>query len=326
MDAVDRAPALGVQEPTDALADLGLSLAERGVRGVDLFERRRGHVVGQGVRKDEVAVGQALHEGAGSQAVGTLVGEVGFAGDEQARDVGHQVVIDPEAAHRVVHGRVDSHRHLVGILAGDPLIDLEEVAVLLPDRVDPLPLDGVEQVEINAVSARPHAAALVADLLGGARGHVARHEVAEARVAALQEIIALVFRDVVGPPRVALLLRDPDAAVVAQRLRHQRQLRLVIAGYRNTCGVNLRETGVGEIRAAAMGAPDGGRIAGFRVGGEVKNVAVAAGREHHRVARVRADRAGPQVARHDAAGLAVDHHKVEHLGVRDAWSRVPAAI
>ena len=111
--------------------------------------------------------------------------------------VGHQVVIDPEAAHRVVHGRVDSHRHLVGILAGDPLVDLEEIAVLLPDRVEPLPLDGVEQVEIDAVSARPHAAALVADLLGGTRGHVARHQVAEARVPALQEVIALVFGDVV---------------------------------------------------------------------------------------------------------------------------------
>ena len=205
-----------------------------------------GQVVGQGARQDEVAVGQALHEGACPQAVGPLVREVGLAGDEEPRNGGHQVVIDPEAAHRVVHGRVDSHRRLVGILAGDPLVDLEEVAVLLPDLIQPQPLDGVAEVEIDAVSARPHAAPLVADLLGRARGHVARHQIAEARVAALQVVIALVFGDVVRPPAVSLLLGHPDPAVVAQRFRHQRQLRLVLTRHRNARGVNLRVARVGR--------------------------------------------------------------------------------
>ena len=271
--------------------DLGLGLPERGVRGIDLLQLRRGQVVGQRAGQDEVAVGQPLHQGAGPQAVGPLVGEVGLAGDEESRDGGHQVVIDPEAAHRVVHGRVDSHRNLVGILAGDPLVDLEEVAILLPDLLQPEPLDGVAEVEIDAVSARPHAAALVADLLGRARGHVARHEVAEARVAALQVVIALVFGDVVGPPGVSLLLGDPDAAVVAERLRHERQLRLMLTRHRNACGVNLRVARVGEKRAAAIGPPDGGTVRRLGVGGEVEDVAVAAGGQHDRVAR---DTSGPR--------------------------------
>ena len=38
--------------------------------------------------------------------------------------------------------------------------------------------------------------------------------------------------------------------------------------------------------------------------------------EHHRVGRVRLDRAGDQVARHDAARPAVDDDEVEHLGAR----------
>ena len=96
----------------------------------------------------------------------------------------------------------------------------------------------------------------------------------------------------------------------------KRQLRLMVAGHRNARGVNLREARVGEIRSAAIGPPDGGAVRGLGVGRKVKDVAVAAGGQHHRVARIRADRAGPQVAGDDAAGLAVDHHEVEHFGVR----------
>ena len=81
------------------------------------------------VRQHEVAVGETLHQRAGAEPVGAVVGEVGLTGDEQARDVGAQVVVDPQSAHRVVDRRVDAHRHLVGVLAGDPLVHVEEVPV-----------------------------------------------------------------------------------------------------------------------------------------------------------------------------------------------------
>ena len=49
--------------------------------------------------------------------------------------VAHQVVVDPEPAHRVVDRGVDPHRHAVRVLAGDALVHLEEVAVALLDHV-----------------------------------------------------------------------------------------------------------------------------------------------------------------------------------------------
>src|SRR3989454_5656917 len=49
-----------------------------------------------------------------------------------------------------------------------------------------------------------HAPAFVAHLLGAARGDVPRGEVAVARVQPLKVVVALVVRDLVGTPRVAL--------------------------------------------------------------------------------------------------------------------------
>ena len=71
-----------------------------------------GQVVGDGVRDDEVAVGQALHHRARAEPVGAVVGEVRLADREQARDRRLEPVVDPEAAHRVVRRGVDPHRDL----------------------------------------------------------------------------------------------------------------------------------------------------------------------------------------------------------------------
>ena len=75
-----------------------------------LSNGRVGEVVADRGRQHEVAVGQALHQRAGAEPVGAVVGEVGLADHEQAGDRGLQVVVDPQAAHRVVDGRVDAHR------------------------------------------------------------------------------------------------------------------------------------------------------------------------------------------------------------------------
>ena len=62
-------------------------LAERRRVAGRPVERRRGQVVADRVGQDEVAVGQALHQRAGAEPVGAVVGEVGLADHEQARDV-----------------------------------------------------------------------------------------------------------------------------------------------------------------------------------------------------------------------------------------------
>src|SRR2546430_1637356 len=214
VEGVDGPPAVDLEERMRAPADVLLCFAERGVRGIELLRLRRGHIVRHGRGEDEIAVRQSLHEGARAQAVRTLIGEVGLAGDEEPGNGGHQMIVDPEPAHRVVRRRIDPHGHAISVVARDALVDLEEVAVLLPDVVEAEPRDGVGEVEIHAVAAGPDAATLVADLLGGARGDVARHEVAEARVASFEVVVALALRDVARAPRVALLLRDPDASVV----------------------------------------------------------------------------------------------------------------
>ena len=115
---------------------------------------------------------------------------------------------------------------------------------------------------------------------------------------------------------VAGFFRHPDAAVIAQRFAHQREFGLIIAGNRDAGRMNLRETGIGEGRAALIGAPDGGGVGAFGVGRKIEDVAVAAGSKHHGVGRIGLDLAGNQVAGDDAAGFAVDHDQVEHFGAR----------
>ena len=239
--------------------------------------------------------------------------EVGLAQYEQAGDVAHQVVIDPQAAHGVVGRRIDAHRHLVGVLVGDLLVHLEQVAVTLADGVLAQALDGSGKVQVHAAPARADAAAVVALFLGGAGGDVTRGQVAEARVLALQVVVALLLGDLVGRTVVALLLGRPAAAVVAERLRHEGQLGLVVAGLRDAGRVDLGVAGIGEQGAFLVGLPVGRYRTAHGVGGKVEHIDIAAGAETDRVGCVALHLAGHQVAHGDAAGHAVHHDQVEHL-------------
>ena len=144
-----------------------------------------------GVREDEIAVGEALHQRAGAEAVRTVVGEVGLPDDEQAGKVAHQIVIHPQAAHRVMHRRINAHRCLIRVLAGDLFIHVEEVAVAFADFVVAQTFDSVGEIKINTETARPNASPLIANLLRRARSDVARGEVAIAGILAFEEIIAV---------------------------------------------------------------------------------------------------------------------------------------
>ncbi len=106
-----------------------------GMAGMDFFELAARQVVADGVRDDEIAVGEALHQRAGAQAVGAVIGKIRFADDEQAGDGRHQVVIHPQAAHGVVNRGINAHGDLIRIFAGDALVHFEEVAVALFDYV-----------------------------------------------------------------------------------------------------------------------------------------------------------------------------------------------
>ena len=173
--------------------------------------------------------------------------------------------------------------------------------------------DRVGEVEVDPEPTGTDAAALVADVLRRPGRDVARHQVAEGRVDPLQVVVALLLGDLPGVALVLAGLRHPDPAVVAERLAHQGQLRLVVAGDRDAGRVDLGVAGIAEQGALAMRPPGRGDVAAHRVGGQEEDVAVAAAGQHDRVGEVGLDLAGRHVAGDDAAGLAVDDDQLEHL-------------
>ena len=125
-----------------------------------------------------------------------------------------------------------------------------------------------------------------------------------------QEIGAFLLGYLAGRAVVPFFLGRPDAPVIAQGLRHKRQLGLMIAADGDAGGMNLSVARVGEGRAFFVGAPGGGDVAPFGIGGKIKNVAVTAGGQNHRVGGVGRDFAGDKRTGDDALGMAVDEHQV----------------
>ena len=152
-------------------------------------------VVADRIRQYEIAVGQTLHQRRCAQTVRAVVGEVGLADRIQAGDRGHQVVIQPDTAHRIVHGRIDRHRFFVRIDVGDLFVHLEQVAVTFADRLFAEAVDCGRKVEEYGQAGLVDPEAGVATLFGGARRHVARHEIPEGRVTAFEVVVAVFFRD-----------------------------------------------------------------------------------------------------------------------------------
>ena len=216
------------------------------MRSVHLLQRIRGDVIRNRIRKNEVAVGEPLHQRAGAEAVGAVIGKIRFAGNEQPGNRGHQLVVNPQAAHGVVRRGVNAHRNLVGVFPGNLLVHVEEVAVFFAHHRFAHAANGVGEIQIDALSAGTDASPFVANFLGSSRSDVARHQVAETRVAALEIVIALVLGNLRRRARVALFLRHPHAAVIAQRFGHQRELGLIFAAHRNARRMNLREARIGE--------------------------------------------------------------------------------
>ena len=80
--------------------------------------------------------------------------------------------------------------------------------------------------------------------------------------------------------------------------------------------MNLRVARIGEERALLVSAIRRGDVATLGVGREEEDVAIAARGQHHRVACVRRDFAGNEIAHDDAFRVAIHEHEVEHLGPR----------
>src|SRR5690606_3570525 len=123
--------------------------------------------VADGDGQDEVTVREPLHERAGPQTVGAVVGEVSLPQRVQPRDGGHQVVVNPQAAHGVVGGGVNAHGGLHGVFAGDFPVHGEQVPVALQDDLLAQALDGFREVQVHRVARGAHAVAVVAHRFRG---------------------------------------------------------------------------------------------------------------------------------------------------------------
>ena len=86
---------------------------------------------------------------------------------------------------------INSHRNFVRILAGDALVHLEQIAVAIRDDVLAKTLDGIGEIEIHAEAGVADSAAFIANCFRIARRDIARNQIAEAGIAALQIIVAL---------------------------------------------------------------------------------------------------------------------------------------
>jgi hypothetical protein len=81
--------------------------------------------------------------------------------------------------------------------------------------------------------------------------------------------------------------------------------------------VNLRKAGIGEESAPLMRTPACGNVGAFSVGGQIIDVAVPAAGEDDRVCDMYAEFARNQIARDNAAGLAIDDEEVQHFRARN---------
>src|SRR5438132_11654271 len=83
----------------------------------------------------------------------------------------------------------------------------------------------------------------------------------------------------------------------------------------NAGGMDLGETRIGKKRAFFVGAIGRRDVAAARVGREIKNISVTAGREHDRIGCDVVDPTGAQISSDASLGMSFDNYDVEHFGL-----------
>ena len=248
-----------------------------------------------------------------------MVGEVGFAGCEEAFYRCLQFVVDPKSAHGVVYRRVNHHRCFVWVLVDDFLVHLEEVAVACFHFFFAQSFDCGFEVEVNGLSAS-HSVACVATFFGCSRGYVSRNKVSESRVASFQVVVS-VFFGYVGRFQFAcsygfcvfFLFRYPDSSVITQALAHQGEFGLIVAVYGYAGRVDLHVARVGEACSFFVALPCCRAVGVHGVGREVIYVAVASRGEYDGVSEPTFELSGLQVSCDDASCFAIDEYHVHHF-------------
>ena len=101
-----------------------------------------------------------------AQTVRAVIGEVGLSQNKQTREIRHEVIVNPQPAHRIVNRRINPHRRLIGILVRDLVIDVEEIAVALAHTSLRQTANRVRKIEIHSKPGCTNPTTLITDSLG----------------------------------------------------------------------------------------------------------------------------------------------------------------
>ncbi|MNI28010.1 hypothetical protein D3C73_817710 [compost metagenome] len=229
---------------------------------------------------------------------------------EQSGDIRHLVIIDPHAAHGVMHSREDFHRNFAGIIAHEFFIDFDNAAQLDVQLLRVL-VGEIQVHHVLAVNAQPLVDTYIKNLPGG---NIARHQIPVRRIFLLQKV-----------PRLAVLVGPDASAFTARRFRHQPQL--VIAGNRGR--MDLNEFTVGVMHSLLVYSAGSRSGVDDRVRCFAKNNAGTAARQNHRIRREGLNLHRLEILGTDAAAYAfiIQDHREEFpvLAFGDQAFGFPAA-
>ena len=226
-----------------------------------------------------------------------------FAGRVNSRHIGGLVLsIYPHAAHGVVHGGKNLHGFYARIDAQKLFVNFQDAFEFAIQRL----ARDVRHVEIYGGLSVQAEAFLIDDAMNGARGDVARDEIAVFRIPLFEKIKTLAFGNGSRRALIVGISWNPHAAAFASR-RFAHQAEFVFAG--NCGGMDLNEFAVRVVNALLKKSGLRGAGADDGIGGASKNRADSAGGKNHRVGGVRSHFHGAQIHGADTAAHAgfIDH-------------------
>ena len=326
VDAIHRAFTLNLHQAVNLLLYFLLCFSElRQVGGHTRYADLVAEVVLNGIRKYKVTISQTLHQSRSAETVSSVVGEVSLTDTEQTLNGSLQFIVNPDTTHCVVDSREDHHRVLIRVLVNDFLVHLEQVTIFLCNYILAETLDSVGEIKEYSQTGIVYAIAFVATLFRSARSDVTGNEVTESRIATLQIVIAVFFRNITSFDFTGLetfsifeFLRNPDTTVVTERLRHQCQFGLEVTVLRNTSRVNLRVAWVSEVCAVAIHLHRSRTVRSHRIGREEEGISVTTGSYNNCVCKEALNTSSNKVTSDDTTStrfaiLVLDHNDIKHL-------------
>ena len=255
-------------------------------------------------------------QGVCTQTVCTMILIVAFAGSHKARDVRVMFTVYPDAAHGVMDGREDFHRHFTRILTYEVIVHFEDAAQFAFEVIS----RNMGQVEVYAVRVGHAEAHVHNNLVDCAGCNVTRYEVAVCRIHIFEEVPAFFFA------RLGVLAIYPDtAAFTTAGFGHQ----AVLIGTRNSRRMNLQEFGVTDFCALLVNSGYGRTIADGGSRAAAIYLTGAAGSKDYHISGESHDFVGVHVLRNDTTANAVfildDFDEFPEFIFLDAALNFPAA-